>query len=102
MLRPTREAEQSRPAKAQSHSRQDLQHLLSAPGTEEEESRKFPCSLIAAQTAWLLGFIRQQGLVCSGLSLRPDVPNSESAEAQLLLKQLAGIVAQNPPADHAL
>jgi hypothetical protein len=25
--------------------------------------------------------------------------NSESAEAQLLLKQLAGIVAQNPPAD---
>ncbi len=34
--------------------------------------------------------------------LQPHEPNSRSAEAQLLLKQLAGIVAQNPRADHAL
>src|ERR1700678_1062766 len=34
--------------------------------------------------------------------LPPDRPNSGSPEAQLLLKLLAGIVAQNPPADHAL
>ena len=33
---------------------------------------------------------------------QPHEPGSGSAEAQLLLKQLAGIVAQNPPADHAL
>ena len=35
-------------------------------------------------------------------SLRPHELGSESAKAQLLLKQLAGTVAQNPPADHAL
>src|ERR1022692_2396214 len=34
--------------------------------------------------------------------LQPHEPGSGSAEAQLLLKQLAGIVAQNPRADHAL
>jgi hypothetical protein len=32
----------------------------------------------------------------------PHKPGPGSTEAQLLLKQLPGIVAQNPPADHAL
>jgi hypothetical protein len=35
-------------------------------------------------------------------SLRPHELGSGPAEAQSLLKQLAGIVAQNPRADHAL
>ena len=34
--------------------------------------------------------------------LQPHELRSGSAEAQLLLKQLAGIVAQNPQADRAL
>jgi hypothetical protein len=34
--------------------------------------------------------------------LGPHKPGPGSTEAQLLLKQLPGIVAQNPPADHAL
>jgi hypothetical protein len=34
--------------------------------------------------------------------LQPHEPSSRSAEAQLLLKQFAGIVAQTPRADHAL
>ena len=32
----------------------------------------------------------------------PDEPNSGSTEAQLLLKLLACVVAQSPPAHHAL
>ena len=34
--------------------------------------------------------------------LLPHKPGSGSAEAQLLLNHFAGILAQNPPADHAL
>lgn len=34
--------------------------------------------------------------------LQPHEPGSGTAEAQLLLQQLAGIIAQNPRADHAL
>jgi hypothetical protein len=104
-LRMPRPSRGSRAVSASRFGRDEVTIALSAgPSTftlgtgrlKKKRAGNFPALLIAVQTTWLLGFIRQQRLVCSGRSLRPHVPNSESAEAQLLLKQLAGIVAQNP------
>jgi hypothetical protein len=71
-------------------------------GGRRKESRRFLCSLDRDSDLGLLRFTRYQRLVCPSRSLRSHKPNSEPAGAQLLLKLLADIVAQNPPAGHAL
>ena len=69
---------------------------------EKERAGNLPALSIAAHVPRLLGPQDIGDYCLRRRSLWPHEPGSGSAEAQLFLKQLAGIVAQNPPADHAL
>ena len=72
---------------------------LEAAGYILRESRTYPCSL--NRGAFHRLWSSDTGAKPTSLS-QPDKPGSRSAVAHLLLKQVAGIVAESSPAYHVL
>ena len=75
---------------------------ISARREKIEREQEILLLSVSVHVLRLLGPIRHWHCDPRTRSLRPHETGSGSAGAQLLLKELAGIVAQNPRTDHAL